>query len=96
MKRLFNFILLFLLITFTLCSKAFAEDVFKITSANFDTSNSIVVLTALDGTASQIMPNIKLVEMDNPKRVYFDINSAILTMLNRVGHSIPRESPTAP
>lgn len=80
MKRLFNFILLFLLITFTLCSKAFAEDVFKITSANFDTSNSIVVLTALDGTASQIMPNIKLVEMDNPKRVYFDINSAILTM----------------
>lgn len=80
MKRLFNFILLFLLITFTLCSKAFAEDVFKITSANFDTSNSIVVLTALDGTASQIMPNIKLVEMENPKRVYFDINSAILTM----------------
>lgn len=80
MKRLFNFILLFLLITFTLFSKAFAEDVFKITSANFDTSNSIVVLTALDGTASQIMPNIKLVEMENPKRVYFDINSAILTM----------------
>ncbi len=80
MKRLFNFILLFLLITFTLCSKAFAEDVFKITSANFDTSNSIVVLTALDGTASQIMPNIKLVEMENPKRVYFDINSAILTI----------------
>ena len=80
MKRLFNFILLFLLITFTLCSKSFAEDVFKITSANFDTSNSIVVLTALDGTASQIMPNIKLVEMENPKRVYFDINSAILTM----------------
>ena len=26
------------------------------------------------------MPNIKLVEMENPKRVYFDINSAILTM----------------
>ena len=77
---MFNFILLFLLITFTLCSKAFAEDVFKITSANFDTSNSIVVLTALDGTASQIMPNIKLVEMENPKRVYFDINSAILTI----------------
>lgn len=80
MKRIFTLILLFLLFAFTLCSKAFAEDVFKITSANFDTSNSVIVLTALDGTASQILPDIKLVKMDNPKRAYFDINSAILTI----------------
>lgn len=80
MKRILTLILLFLLATFTLCSKALAEDVFKITSANFDTSNSVIVLTALDGTASQIMPNLKLVQMDNPKRAYFDINSAILTI----------------
>ncbi len=80
MRRVINFILLFILITFTLCTKAFAGDVFKITSANFDTSNSVVVLTALDGTNSQIMPEIKLVEMDNPKRAYFDIPSAVLTI----------------
>lgn len=80
MKRILTLILLFLLTTFTLCSKALAEDVFKITSANFDTSNSVIVLTALDGTASQIMPDLKLIKMDNPKRAYFDINSAILTI----------------
>lgn len=80
MKRIFTLLLLFLLFAFTLCSKALAEDVFKITSANFDTSNSVIVLTALDGTASQILPDIKLVKMDNPKRAYFDINSAILTI----------------
>ena len=80
MKKLL-ILLLFLILTFsTFCSKVFAEDIFKITSANFDTSNSIIFLSAQDNTTEQIMPDIKLVTLENPKRAYFDINSSILTI----------------
>lgn len=80
MKKLF-ILLLFFIVTFsTFCSNAFAEDIFKITSANFDTSNSVIVISAQDNTETQIMPDVKTVTLENPKRVYFDINNAILTM----------------
>lgn len=80
MKKLF-IIFIFLIVTFsTFCSKVFAEDIFKITSANFDTSNSMIVISAQDNTVEQIMPDVKLVTLENPKRAYFDINSSILTM----------------
>lgn len=80
MKKLFV-LLLFIIATFlTFCSKVYAEDIFKITSANFDTSNSIMVISAQDNTTEQIMPELKAITLENPKRVYFDINSAILTI----------------
>lgn len=80
MKKLF-ILLLFIIATFlTFCSKVFAEDIFKITSANFDTSNSVMVISAQDNTVGQIMPDVKTVTLENPKRVYFDINSAVLTI----------------
>lgn len=80
MKKLF-ILLLFIILTFsTFCSRVFAEDIFKITSANFDTSNSIIVISAMDNTEEQIMPDVKTVTLENPKRVYFDINSSILTI----------------
>ena len=51
---------------------------FKITSANYDLSNSVVVLSAKDTTDEVITENIVLKKLDNPTRYYFDINSAIL------------------
>ena len=80
MRKLF--ILLFFIIAafMTFCSEVFAEDIFKITSANFDTSNSIMVISAQDNTTEQIMPYVKIVTLENPKRIYFDINSAVLTI----------------
>lgn len=50
----------------------------RVTSVNFDTSNSLIFLTSPDSTTETIMKNIKLTKLQNPKRVYFDINSAVL------------------
>lgn len=58
---------------------AFAQENFMVTSVNFDTSNSIIFLTSPDNTTEAIMKNVKLIKLQNPKRVYFDINSAVLT-----------------
>lgn len=80
MKKLFILLLFIIATVLTFCSKVYAEDIFKITSANFDTSNSIMVISAQDNTTEQIMPDVKTVMLENPKRIYFDINSAILTI----------------
>lgn len=80
MKKLFLLLLFIITVFSTFCSRAFAEDIFKITSANFDTSNSVMIISAQDNTLGQIMPDVKLVTLENPKRAYFDINSAILTI----------------
>lgn len=69
---------------------AFAQEVFKVTSVNFDTSNAMIFLTSPDtmvdpqappsSTAQvSILKNIKLTKLTNPNRAFFDINSAILT-----------------
>lgn len=70
-------IIIFFIMAFT--QAAFAQEVFKVTSVNFDTSNSLIFLTSPDNTTEAIMKSIKLTKLQNPKRVYFDINSAILT-----------------
>lgn len=72
---------LFLIIFFIICfaQTAFTQEIFKVTSVNFDTSNSLIFLTSPDNSAAPIMRNIKLTKLQNPKRVYFDINSAVLT-----------------
>lgn len=56
-----------------------AQEIFRVTSVNFDTSNSIIFLTSPDNTAEPIMKNVKVTKLQNPKRIYFDINSAVLT-----------------
>lgn len=57
----------------------FAQEVFKVTSVNFDTSNAVVFLTSPDNTVEPILKNIKLVTLSKPSRAYFDIDSAIMT-----------------
>lgn len=66
-----------IIIVFT--QATFAQEVFRVTSVNFDTSNSLIFLTSPDKTTESIMKNVKLIRLQNPKRAYFDINSAVLT-----------------
>lgn len=69
-------LIVFFIIFFT--HAAFAQEIFRVTSVNFDTSNSLIFLTSPDNTSESIMKNVKLIKLQNPKRVYFDINSAVL------------------
>ena len=78
MRKFLLTVLLFFITLFT--QVAFAEDIYKITSANFDTSNSLIVLNVPDNSEQPILNSIKLVNLENPKRAYFDIPSSILTM----------------
>lgn len=73
-KKIIYFIFFIILTTHA----AFAQD-FRVTSVNFDTSNSLIFLTSPDNTTETIMKNVKLTKLQKPKRVYFDINSAVLT-----------------
>ena len=78
MKKILLFIFIFLISTFTQIVNA--EDLFKITAANFDTSNSLIVLNIPDASEQPVLNSIKLIELENPRRAYFDIPSAILTI----------------
>lgn len=80
MKNILKFLFIYLLIILTYTSPVMAENLFKITSANFDTSNSMIVLSSPDSSQEPVLEKVKLVNLENPKRAYFDINSAIITI----------------
>ncbi len=80
MKKISTIIFLLLIVIFSFVPKSFAENIFKITSANFDTSNSMIVLTAQDTVEAPIMQDVKIIKMENPNRAYFDINDAVITI----------------
>ena len=67
---LLSFLFIYLL---TFVQNAFAGELYKFSSANFDTSNSLIVLSAQDTQGSSVLSNIKLVKMDNPKSVGEDL-----------------------
>ena len=79
MKKLFNFIILIFLFIITFAQSSFAQD-YKITSVNFDTSNSIIFLTTQETIDEPILKSVKFVKMENPTRAYFDIDSSVLTI----------------
>lgn len=69
-------LLLIVLIIFSV--GAYAEDVIKINSINFDNSDAIIFL----GTSKQIKgEKIEIIskKMSEPDRIYFDINNSVLT-----------------
>jgi len=78
MKKLLSILILFF--TFTLCfvPKSFAEGVFKITSANFDTSNALISLTSSNLNEMADISSIKVIKMSNPTRIYFDLPDTVL------------------
>lgn len=75
MIKRFLYFILFIII---FAQAAFTQEIFKVTSVNLDTSNSLLFLTSPDNTTDAIMKNVKVIKLQNPKRVYFDIDSAIL------------------
>ena len=77
MKKLFLIFILFITFIFAFALKTNAQDLYKFTGANFDTSNSVIVLTAQDTNGSYLNQNIKLVKMQG--KAYFDIDKAITT-----------------
>ena len=79
MKKIFITLTFLFVFLFTFVQKACSTELFKFTSANFDTSNSVIVLSAQDTQGSAVLSNIKLVKLENPSRAYFDIDSSIIT-----------------
>ncbi|MCI1272958.1 MAG: N-acetylmuramoyl-L-alanine amidase [Clostridiaceae bacterium] len=82
-KKILLILAVFLMTFLNFNLGASAEDIFKINSANFDTSNAFVVLTSQDNSTTPILKQVKTVKLENPRRVYFDIDSAILTFPKR-------------
>ncbi len=79
MKKIITLFIILLIALFTFVQKTCAEELLKLTSANFDTSNSLIVLTAQDTPQNIQMEAIKVIKMENPSRAYFDIDSSIIT-----------------
>ena len=79
MKKLLILLSFLFIYLITFVQSACAGDLYKFSSANFDTSNSLIVLSAQDTQGASVLSNIKLVKMENPSRVYFDIDSSIIT-----------------
>lgn len=71
-------LLLFIFFIISCAQAAFTQEVFRVTSVSFDTSNSLIFLTSPENTTESILNNVRLIKLQNPKRVYFDINSAVL------------------
>ena len=77
MKKLFLILILLISFIFAFALKTNAQDLYRFTGANFDTSNSVIVLSAQDTNGNYLNQNIKLVKMQG--KAYFDIDNAITT-----------------
>ena len=77
MRKLFLLLILLISFVFAFAPKTYANELYKFTNANFDTSNSIIVLSAQDTAENFLNQNIKLVKMEN--KAYFDIDNAVTT-----------------
>ena len=80
MKIVFKIIIFILLFICTFSRSVFAEDVYKVTSFNYDTSNTFILLTVPDTIPEPILESVKFVKMENPTRAYFDIAPSVLTV----------------
>lgn len=79
MKKFLAIFTIFFFMLVGFCQSAFAlEGIFSISSANFDTSNSIISLTSSNLAEKPNLADIKVVKLSNPTRIYFDIPNASL------------------
>lgn len=60
---------------------AFAQNILKINSINFDTSDSIIFL-GTSGLSETAPLSVSKGKLSNPERIFFDINNAVLTRPN--------------
>ena len=68
MKTIFKIFILFIMFLCTFTHQALADDVYKVTSFNYDTSNSFILLTVPDTIEEPVLKSIKFVKMENPTR----------------------------
>ena len=78
MKKYILIFIMFICLMFGITPKSTAEELFKITSANFDVSSSIISLTSSSLTEIPEISDIKVVKLSNPTRLYFDLPGAVL------------------
>lgn len=78
MKKYIAILIIFLSFIAGCCRGAFADDIFNISSANFDTSNAIISLTSSNLGVSPNLQDVKIIKLENPTRIYFDIPNASL------------------
>ena len=78
MKKFIAIFIMFIFMLLGFTQRATAEGVFKINSANFDTSSAIISLVSSNLEDLPELSDIKVVKLTNPTRVYFDIPNAVL------------------
>jgi len=80
MKRLFSYIIIFLFFVqaFFLSTPASAEPI-KVLGINYDNSSSLInISTKISSEQNLPREPLKFIRLDNPNRIYFDINDSIL------------------
>ena len=73
-------IFLFVIVVNLFCGSAFAQNVIKINTINFDNSDNLIFIGTLNAPNTPI--NVKTGKLSNPNRIYFDIENAVLTRPN--------------
>ena len=81
MLKKFLLIIFIIFFGFIFSNSAFAS--IKITNVSFDDSDKIIFLSTQKPAEETISPQkIKIVKLDEPSRIYFDLTNTILTMKN--------------
>jgi len=80
LKRLFFLILIFILFIKAFISPVQAEtEPIKVMSMHYDNSSALVYITTRDNLQTQREATpLKYIRLNNPNRIYFDINNAVL------------------
>ena len=79
MKRIYLYIVTFLVFLQAFLSPVFAEiEPLKVMSMHYDDSSSIVYISTKNNTEDFQNQPLKYSKLDNPNRIYFDINNAVL------------------
>ena len=81
MLKRFLLLIFIIFIEFICTNSVFAS--IKITNVSFDNSDKIIFLSTQKPAEETILPQkIKIVKLEDPSRIYFDLPNTILTMKN--------------
>ena len=79
MKRIFFLITLLIFLLQAVFSQSFAIEPLKVLGLNYDDASSLVYISTKDEQSEVRDPlALKYVRLENPNRIYFDINDAVL------------------
>lgn len=79
-----KFLIFIYIILVAFVNNCVAQASTKITNVSFDNSDSIIFLSATNQAEEEVVAQkIKIVKLDDPKRIYFDLPNTILTFKNK-------------